>query len=130
MRKSTVRKKICLPDFLSSCRTDLFLELVMSGDWQSCRTVLDLRASNFRGLIVLRTLIFRGLLYSPGTFLLPLQSCGPVFPGIYSLADSKLFMIICLVSPAQRALDQWGASLQCYVFVWANESIVVINLRY
>ena len=50
MRKSTVRKKILLPDFLSSCRTDLFLELVMSGDWQSFQTVLDLRASNFRGL--------------------------------------------------------------------------------
>ena len=53
----------------------MFFEPVISGDLQSCQTVLDLWASYFRGLIVLRTVIFRGLLYSPGTILLPWQSC-------------------------------------------------------
>ena len=42
----------------------MFFEPVISGDWQSCRTVLDLWASNCRGLIVLQTVIFLGLLYS------------------------------------------------------------------
>ena len=58
-----VRKKICLdrnsrglifPD-------SMFFEPVIAGDWQSSRTVLDLRASNCRGLTVLRTAICPGI---------------------------------------------------------------------
>ena len=59
----------------------MFFESVISGEWQSCRTVLDLRASNCRGLTVLRPVNCRGFLYSPGTIMLPQQSCGQELPG-------------------------------------------------
>ena len=71
----------------------MFFEPVIARDWQSCRTVLDLWASNCRGLIVLRTVIFRGVSYSQGTFLLPQQSGGLVIAGDYQILPVSTYSL-------------------------------------
>ena len=81
MRKSTVRKKICQPDFFSSCRTDLFLELVMSGDFQILPDTTPSLSQLCPGIDSLADCNCQGFLYSPGTIMLPQQSCGPVMSG-------------------------------------------------